>query len=128
MGKIYDKDTDHDRILASLGQGLVAANFAMSAGFGSTASIAVAAGSTVSRGEATITSSGTGQAANPTCTMTFPDGAFPAAPFPVVSRSGGSQRSVPMEVTTRAAGSSVFSLIGTPVAAETYKFVWNTTG
>lgn len=128
MGKNYDKVTDHDRISATLGQRLVAGDFALSAGFGSTASIAVASGSTVARGEATITSAGTGQAANPTCTLTFPDGAFDAAPFAVASRAGGSQRSVPMEVTTRAVGSLAFSLVGTPVAAETYKFNWEIVG
>lgn len=128
MGKNYDKVTDHDRIAASLGKALAASDFALSAGFGTTASIAVSAGSTVARGEATITSAGTGQAANPTCTMTFPDGAYDAAPFPVVSRAGGSQRSVPMEVTTRAAGSVVLSLVGTPVAADTFKFTWQIVG
>lgn len=128
MGKNYDKVTDHDRISASLGKALVAGDFALSAGFGTTASIAVSSGSTVARGEATITSAGTGQGANPTCTLTFPDGAYDAAPFAVASRSGGSQRSVQMEVTTRAAGSMVFSLIGTPVAAETYKFNWEIVG
>lgn len=128
MGKTFDKMSDFDRIGGSLGPAALAAHFALSAGFGTTASIAVAAGSTVSRGEATITSSGTGQAANPTVTHTFPDGAYDAAPFPVVARSGGSQRAIPMEVTTRAAGSAVYSLVGTPVAAETYKFTWHNLG
>jgi hypothetical protein len=128
MGKNYDKVTDHDRIAASLGIPLGASDFALSAGFGSTASIAVSAGSTTTRGEATITSAGTGQAANPTATLTFPGGAYEAAPFAVATRAGGSQRSVPMEITTRAVGSMVFSLIGTPVAAETYKFNWGIIG
>jgi hypothetical protein len=128
MAVTTDKFSDFDRIGAGQGKALVAGDFALSAGFGTTASIAVAAGSTASRGEATITSSGTGQGANPTCTLTFPDGAFPAAPFAVVSRAGGSQRTVPMEVTTRNAGSLVLSLLGTPVAAETYKFTWGVIG
>lgn len=125
MGKTYDKLSDFDRIGGGVGKAVAAADFALSAGFGTTASIAVAAGSTATRGEATITSAGTGQAANPTCTFTPSDGAFDAAPFPISQRNGGSQLTIGIQPTTRNAGSIVYTFQGTPVAAETYKFVWH---
>jgi hypothetical protein len=110
-----------------VGTGLVAGDFALSAGFGTTASVAVASGSKDVRGAITVTSAGVGQAANPTITLTFKDGAFPAAPFAVVARAGGSQRTVPVEVTTVSTTQLVATFLGTPVAAETYTLSWTVT-
>lgn len=124
MGVTTDKVSDFNRLAALQGQALVAGNFALSAGFGTTASIAVAANSTITRGEATVTSAGTGQGASPTVTLTIPDGAYTSAPFVVAIRCAGDQLTVAIAPTTRNAGSIVFTFQGTPIAAETYKFAW----
>lgn len=105
---------------------LAAANFALSGGFGSTATVsAVQAGSTDTRFNITITSAGTGQGANPTCTLTFKDGGYAdhtraaVIPVAVACRSGGSQPSVPFS-TSCTATALTLTFVGTPVAAETY--------
>lgn len=103
------------------GTPVVAADFALSAGFGSTASVAVAAGSTDRKGRITITSAGTGQGANPTCTLT-PKDAYDAAAIAVLTtrgdEAGDDQLSVPF--TGRlSAGTIVFKFVGTPVVADT---------
>lgn len=116
---------DHNRFkrIGSVGSLVVAGDFALSAGFGSTASVSVTAGSTDMAGKATVTSAGTGQGANPTCTLTFKDGAFPQAPFAVACRTGGSQLTVPVTVTTTTT-TMVITIIGTPSAAETFGISW----
>lgn len=106
----------------------VAADYALSAGFGATASVAVTAGSNDSRGRITITSAGAGQAANPTCTLTFKDGAWPNAPFVIVRRSSfGSQPTVNFSWTTTTT-TLVMTFVGTPVAAETYQVDFSVQG
>jgi hypothetical protein len=109
---------------------LAAANFALSAGFGTTATVsAVVTGSTDMAGEITITSAGTGQGASPTCTLTFADGAFRGidgtalAPLALVQRNGGSQTTVDFTWTTTST-TLVLTLAGTPVAAQTFTLAW----
>ena len=94
-------------------------DWALSAGFGSTASVAVVSGSNDQRGRITITSAGTGQGANPTATLTFKDGTWGTAPYAIVCRGGGNQLSVPVSVSCTAT-TLVITFVGTPVAAETY--------
>lgn len=104
-------------------------DWALSGGFGSTASVAVAAGSTDSRGKITITSAGTGQGANPTATLTFKDGTWGSAPLGAfVCRGGGSQLSIPVIVSSVSATQLVLQFIGTPVAAETYVIYYGVEG
>ena len=105
---------------------LAASNFALSAGFGTTASVsALQAGATDSKFHITITSAGTGQGANPTCTLTFADGSWrdennaAIIPVAVASRSGGSQPTVQFS-SDATATTCVLTFMGTPVAAETY--------
>lgn len=99
-----------------------ATDWALSAGMGSTASIAITqATSNDQRGRVTITSAGTGQGANPTATLTFKR-PFANAPVIVSTRGGGSQPTIAMTPTTISTTSVVFTLNGTPVAAETYVF------
>lgn len=113
------------------GTALAAANFALSAGFGTTATVsAVATGSTDMAGEITITSAGTGQGASPTCTLTFADGAFRdeasgagLAPLAFVQRNGGSQLTVDFTWATTST-TLVLTLGGTPVAAQTFTLGW----
>ncbi len=106
------------------GAALVAGDFVLSAGWGTTATIGglvTGAGSHDARGSFLVTSSGTGQGANPTVTFTFKDGAWGTAPFAIVVRSGGDQLSVVSTWTTTTT-TLVLTFNGTPVAAETYTF------
>jgi hypothetical protein len=98
----------------------VAGDYVCSAGMGATASVAPTAGCDDQGGEFVITSAGAGQGANPTVTCTFKE-PFDDVPDIVACRSGGSQRTIGVEVTTVTATSVVFTFLGTPVAAETYK-------
>src|SRR5688572_29825878 len=89
------------RVNTNLGKALVAGDFAFSAGFGATASVStIEAGATDQSFQIVITSAGAGQAANPTCTLTFADGAFrnpdgsTYVPVAVACRGGGSQPTV----------------------------------
>lgn len=60
---------------------VLSTNFALGVGWGTTATVAVRAGSTDQRGVITVTSNGTGQAqATATVTFTFADGAYSAVP------------------------------------------------
>ena len=75
--------TDGGRLDGSLQKTTVAASdFALGAGWGSTASAAVTSGSTDQRGQIVVTSGGTGQSqATATVVFTYADGAFASAPF-----------------------------------------------
>lgn len=116
------------------GTALAATNFALSAGWGASATVsAVVTGSTDMAGEITITSAGAGQGASPTCTLTFADGAFRdvdgAALTPLVfaQRNGGSQPTV--DFTWSATSTTmVLTLSGTPVAAQTFNVAWRIAG
>lgn len=94
------------------------------AGFGTTASKTVTAGSSDLSGKLNVTSAGTGQLAGATATLTFKDGVFPTAPFAVVCRgSTGDQLTVPITVSM---STSVITITfqGTPVAGQSYEFIW----
>lgn len=73
-----------------------APTIALDAGWGSTASAAFTSGSNDVRGRVTITSAGTGQAANAVATITFAK-AFATAPFAIVQIGGGTERDTPTE-------------------------------
>ncbi|MCA1824413.1 MAG: hypothetical protein LC640_09170 [Frankia sp.] len=109
------------RWLATKGTAPVAADFALSAGWGSTAAVAVTAGSRDSRGRITVTSAGVGQAANPTITFTYKDGLYASAPFAIVKRNGGTGATTEPTWTT-ATGQTVITWPATPVAGLTYVF------
>lgn len=129
--RLYNENlTRIKRLSHRNGKALASANFALSAGFGSTASVAVASGSTDSAFQITITSAGTGQGASPTCTLTFADGSWTASqnvwqdlgsctPLVIAQRNGGDQPSV--DFTWAATPTTVvLTFAGTPVAGETY--------
>lgn len=102
----------------------VTSNFVLSAGFGTTRSHIVAPGSTEISGKIEVTSNGTGQAANPTATLTFLTPAFPQAPFCIVARdTTGAQLTVLITVTTTTT-QVVFRFNGTPVAGQAYGWHW----
>ena len=124
-----NSSTTGGRIDGSVGTALSAADtaFALGAGWGTTATFAVAAGSTDQRGIITITSSGTGQAqATANVTLTFKDGAYAATPVAIVtlqSSSNAVTESQPTQVTqTTTTASWRHSVL--PVAAATYRFAY----
>ena len=107
------------RSVDTLSTNHVAGDYALSGGFGTTASVAVTLGND-SRAVIVITSAGTGQGASPTCTLTFKDGAFPVAPVVLAQMGAGSQPTIPIRcVPTTTAVVMTFQGM-TPVAAETY--------
>lgn len=101
------------------GTAVAAGNFALSAGWGTTAAMSGLSGFT-RRIRYTITASGTGQLANPTLTYTYPN-PFPLAPICSITQDGGTQAAVanPFTVGTPTATSVVFTYTGTPVAGNT---------
>jgi len=109
------------------GTALVAGDVALSAGWGTTASVSAISG-TDQRFELTITSAGTGQGANPTATITWKDGSWGTAPFIICQRTTGSQPTVGARVTSRSATAFTMTWDGTPIAAETYSFVCQSMG
>jgi hypothetical protein len=113
------------RYQTSEADALVAGDFALSAGWGNTASIPAVSG-TDQRGAIQITANGSGIGANPTITLTFKNGAWPMIPHIVTQRSGGAQPTAPVIYThfTSTTTAATFQFIGTPVAGETYVFSW----
>jgi hypothetical protein len=99
---------------------LAGGSFALHANWGDAASVGTITG-TGQRGRFTVTSSGSSQGANPTVTITFPDGAWPSAPHAVVGRAGGDQLTV-ADTWSTTTTTLVITFNGTPVAAQTYVY------
>lgn len=115
------------RIRATDGTALVAGDFVLSAGFGNTASAGTITG-TDQRWQATFTSSGTGQAANPTITLTFKDGTWSTTPIYWLSPNGGTGTGCAGFTWLPSATQLVITCVGTPIATETYILVGGTLG
>lgn len=97
---------------------LVAGDFALSAGWGSGASVSAITGA--DRAARFTVTAGTSPSANPTISFTYKNGSWGArSPQVMSARGGGSQPTVPLTHSTTA---TVLTLTfqGTPVAAETY--------
>lgn len=105
--------------ITKTGTALVAGDFALSAGWGTTASVGTILGND-QRCSFVVTSTGTGQGASPTITLTFTDGAWPVAPVVVISRTSGSALTTPFLVSSVTTTALVLTYAGTPVAAETF--------
>ena len=114
------------RIAARDATVVVTGDFSLSAGWGTTATVSsVVTRSRDQRGTLTVSSSGTGQAANPTIVFTFTDGAWTtAAPFATIMREGGDQVTVGVRVTAITTTSLTMTFDGTPVDTETYVITW----
>ena len=111
------------RYWASGGTALVAGDFALSAGWGATASVGTITGD-AHHARFTVTSAGAGQAANPTVTLTFKDGTWTNSPFAqvqIVAASTAADLLVAVTWTTTAT-TLVITFNGTPVAGRTYTF------
>lgn len=109
------------------GTALATGDFALSAGWGTTATVSFIAGEDTprdTRGCFRVTSTGTGQAADPTITITLKDGTYPQRGAVIANRKAGSQKGTHVTSTFGGVSAEVVILqwIGTPVAAETYDF------
>lgn len=113
------------RLQMNSGTNLVAGDIVLSAGWGATRSISnIVSGSKDTRGEFTVTSAGAGQAANPTITLTFKDGAFGGNAMAIVKRNGGTGANTePTWVTLSTTLTMTFP--ATPVAGLTYTFAYH---
>lgn len=110
------------RLRASLGTPLASGDWAMSAGWGTGATLSVAAGSTDQRGQVTVTA-GTAPVANPTLTLTFHDGSWPAVPFVLAGRNDAASPAAQITWTTTAT-TLVLTFQGIPVAGQSYTINW----
>ena len=104
----------------------------LGAGWGTTATFAIAAGSNDQRGTITITSNGTGQAqASANVTIAFKDGTYgsvvgayvPQFEALLQSSSNGPAEPQPTNV-TNSLTAPTFRAGALPVAAATYRYVW----
>lgn len=112
---------DGRRYKASQGNVLQGTDFAISAGWGNTATIGSIRGKDQFH-EFIVTSAGAGQGASPTVTLTYRDGTWTTAPIVKVTRQEfANQATVTFTVTTQGATTYVLTFNGTPVAGETYK-------
>jgi hypothetical protein len=102
----------------------VATNVAISGGWGTTASVAMCTvGGSLQRACYVITSSGTGQAANPTFTVTFPEH-MAYTPICLAQQNGGTGAMAFISTgTPTTTGSGAFTWIGTPSTGLTYQIV-----
>jgi len=128
-------DGTNGRVVTSVGRlatnrntVLVDGDVALSAGWGSTATVVVAANSNEHRGQMTITPSGAGIALDPTVTLTFPNGTWAAAGWTMLVRNGGSDTVllIPGQQWTVAdnATNFVVQIRGTPTDGLTVIFRW----
>ncbi len=114
-------DTHHQgRVVAGTDEAdLVAADITVSAGWGTSPTVAPASGSKDHRGRVSITAQAT-PGANPTVQVTFKR-AFASAPFVTVSRGDIVAPTTGVwVVTARTTTSFTATFIGTPVAASVY--------
>lgn len=106
------------RLFATQGTALVAGDFALSAGWGNTATVTAVVG-TDQAWTITVTANGTGIGANPTITLTFKDGTWTNPPIQISKMIAGTGT-----MTTLAdAGSATawgITFLGTPSAGSTY--------
>lgn len=117
------------RYTTAVATALVAGDFSLSSGWGTTASVSAVSGND-HRGKFTVTSAGTGQSPNPTIEMSYKDGAWAAAPLAVVYRRGGDQMGVSLSWDEANTGNTklVITFEGTPSAGESYQFGWHLIG
>lgn len=110
------------------GTAIVAGDFAIGGGFGTTASISnVKSGSDDTRGAVQVSSSGTGQSANPSIVLTFKDGTYTSVPFAVACFDTGLTSPLTGAApwgTQAGATTLTLTYFGTPVAGQSYGVSW----
>lgn len=116
------------RVDGSIGTPIAAADIALGAGWGTTASVVVDAGSNDQRGVLTVTSAGTGQAqATADVTLTFKDGAYAATPFAIVTLLSSSNAVNEAQPTNASCSTTALAFRHSvlPVATKTYKYAYH---
>lgn len=114
----------YDRMKTRASTPLALANVATN-GWGSSPGVALDAGSLDCHGGITITA-GSGPSANPTITITFPDGAYPQAPQAVASLDPGTAADSALPVAVTCTTTTMkFTLGGTPTNTRTYHIPWH---
>lgn len=110
------------RRLRAQGTALVASDFTIGSGWGSTATLTV--DGTDQRGEFIITCQGAGIAANPTVVITFKDGAWPTGePFGIVQFTGGTGAGTDQQINvTRSTTAPTWQMFFTPTSTLTYVY------
>lgn len=129
---VLSNGTNTERVntprLYGTGADLVAGDFLLSAGWGASAAVVVASGSSDLKGRIQITASGAGIAANPTVTLTFTDGAWPRAPVVVSARADSNATAGEFRRTSTSATATTWTFVGAPVSAEQYILEYHTIG
>ncbi len=122
-------DAKARRLTCRQGTALSTSDFALSSGWGDTASKLLPTTSFDTRGYCRVTCGGAGIGASPTVTLTFADGAYPALPGIVCSMYSGQndQITIPWSVTGNSS-SAVFIWGGTPTAGKLYGFTYHIIG
>ena len=126
------RDVSSRRTTRTGGTAVVPGDFSLSAGWGNTALINTPVG-TDSIGELRITCQGSGIAAEPFVTFTFPDGAYPDGYICMLTVASNTTTGEydHQWVASESPGSSAsctFFLSGTPTTAKTYNVAWIITG
>lgn len=118
--------TMEGRLGGEIGTATVAADYALGAGWGTTASVSsVVSGSNDQRGRVQVTSAGASQAqATATVTLTFHDGAWAAKPWCLVKLVQDSNGAAEAPPTAQTETTTTFQWTHAvlPVAAATYTF------
>lgn len=130
MGQVQgNTSSEGGRLDGSLGSAVVAANFALGAGWGAGSTVAVQAGSTDQRGIVTVTTAGGGQAqATASLTLTFADGAYGKQPFgrfQLIDTNDALTTAQPIAQTISTTQLACVAAV-LPVTAKTYKFFYET--
>jgi hypothetical protein len=107
------------RFVTAGGTALTSAKFVLSAGWGSTATVGSILG-TDGAFSFVVTSSGTGQAANPATTVTFADGAWTNSPICVVSGQQGNAAQPSFIIGSVSTTTVILNAAFTPAATGTY--------
>jgi hypothetical protein len=103
--------------------------FTLGASWGSTASIAITVATSKDPAYVvTITTGGSGIAANPTLQITFADGTWTNVPVCHQIQTGGNDIFGDTTVTSRSATSYTYQWAGTPTTGKTYEFTQTCTG
>lgn len=124
MGKLEGPSTTAGGVIrGDIGTAAVAGDFVLGAGWGGTATRAVATGSNAQRGTLTVTASATTPAqATATVVFTFPDGGYASAPFGLVNVTSDSAIDEGHVVVVNTATTSTWTFSVLPVATKIYIF------
>lgn len=129
IGEAGSPATVVKRIRADQGTTLVAGDFTIGPTWGNTAATAITnATSKDQASTTTITTGGTGIAANPLYTLTFHDGTWTTIPVCSAVQTGGNDIIATLTVTSRSVTSYQFQWNGTPTTGKTYEISINCMG